>query len=55
MKKASTQLQQLQDSDSDLSDDNDEGKNPHFQISDRGFQFKQLNREFEPHIAKLFN
>ena len=27
----------------------------HFQIGDRGFQFTLLNRDFEPHIAKLFN
>ena len=26
-----------------------------FQIADRVFQFTQLNREFEPHITKLFN
>ena len=55
MKKAFTQLQQLQYSDSDLYDDDEEEKNSHFQISDRGFQFTQLNREFEPHIAKFFN
>ena len=55
MKKAFTQLQQLQESDSDISDDDEEENNSHFQIADRGFQFTQLNREFEPHIAKLFN
>ena len=55
MKKAFTQLQQLQESDSDLSDDDEEEKNSHFQIADRGFQFTQLNRELEPHIANLFN
>ena len=54
-KKAFTKLQQLQESYSDLSDDNDEKENPHFQISDMGFQFTQLNREFKPHIVKLFN
>ena len=50
-----TQLQQLQKSDSDLSDDDDEEEYSHFHITDRGFQFTQLKREFEPHIAKLFN
>ena len=55
IKKAFSQLQQLQESDSDLSDDKDEEENSHFRIADRGFQFAQLNREFEPHIAKIFN
>ena len=55
MKKYFTQLQQLQDSDSDLSNDDEEEKNSHFQISDRGFQLTPLNQESEPHIAKLFN
>ena len=55
MKKYFTQLQQLQESDSNLYDDEDEEENSHFQITDRGFQFTQLNLEFEPHIAKLFN
>ena len=55
MKKAFTQLQQLQESDSDLSDDDDEEQNQHFHIADRVFQFTPLNREFEPHIDKLFN
>ena len=55
MKKSFIQLQQLQESDSDLSDDDDEEENSLFKISDRGFQFTQLNQEFEPHIAKLLN
>ena len=46
MKKSFTHLQQIQESDSDLSDDNDEEENSHFQIADRGFQFKQLKLEF---------
>ena len=55
MKKYFTQIQQLQESDSDLSDDDDEEENSHFQIADMGIQFTQLNQEFKPHIAKLFN
>ena len=55
MKKYFTQIQQIQESDSNLYDDDDDKENSHFQISERGFQFTQLNREFEPHIAKLFN
>ena len=55
MKKSYTQLQKIQESDSNLSDDVDEEENSHFQIVDRGLQFTQLNREFKPHIAKLFN
>ena len=55
MKKAVTQLKQIQESDSELSDDDDEEENSHFQIADRGFQFTQLNREFDPHIAKIFD
>ena len=55
MKKYFTQLQQLQESDSDLSDDDEEEQNSHFHIEDRGVQSTQLNREYEPHIAKLFN
>ena len=30
-------------------------KKSYFQIADVGFQFTQLNQEFKPHIAKLFN
>ena len=55
MKKDFTQLQQIQESGSDLSYDENEEENLHFQIADRGFQFTQLNQEFEPHIAKVFN
>ena len=55
MKKAFTQLQHLQESHSDLSDDDDEEENLHFYILDRVFQFTQLNRELEPYITKLFN
>ena len=55
MKKSYTQLQQIQESDSKLSDDVDEEENSHFHIVDRGFQLTQLNRELEPHISKLFN
>ena len=55
MKKYFTQLQQLKDSDSNLYDDYNEEEQLHLQISGRGFQFTQLNQEFEPHISKLFN
>ena len=55
MKKTFRQLQHIQESDSDLSYDDEEEKNSHLQIADRVFQLTQLNREFEPHIAKLFN
>ena len=55
MKKVFTQLQQLQYSDSDLSDDDEEEQNLHIQIADRGLQFTQLHREFEPYNANLFN
>ena len=57
MKKAFTQLQQLQESDSDLSNDydDDEEQNSHFKIADSRFQFTHLNQEFKPHISKLFN
>ena len=55
MKKKITQLQQLQELDSDLSDDDEEEQNSYFQIADRGFQFTLLNQESKPHIAKLFN
>ena len=44
VKKAFTQLHQLQESDSDLSNDDEEEKNSHFQVADKGFQFTQLNR-----------
>ena len=55
MKNDFTQLQQLQESNSDLYDDDDEEENSHFQIADRGFQFTKLNREFDPHITNIFN
>ena len=55
MKNSFTQLQQIQESDSNLSDDDDEEENLHFYILDRGLQFTQLNQGFEPHIAKIFN
>ena len=48
-----TQLQQLNEDDSDLSDD-DEEEASHFQIGSKGFQFAQLEQDFEPTIAKLF-
>ena len=58
MKKAfttvNTQLQQLREEDSDLSDSDTEEEASHFQFVDNAFQFAQLDQEFEPRIAKLF-
>ena len=54
MKKAFTQLQQMKEADSDISDsDSSEGES-HFQFEDDAFQFTQVEKEFEPQIAKLF-
>ena len=57
MKKAfstiNTQLQQLQE-ESDLSDDSDsQEEDSHFQF-EQGFQFAQLDDQFEPKIRSLF-
>jgi hypothetical protein len=54
MKKALTQLQQMKEDDSNISDsDASEGKS-HFHFADGGFQFTQVENEFEPQITKLF-
>ena len=55
MKKAFTPLQHLQESESNLSDDEYEDRASHFQIAGSRFQVTQLNQEFKPRIAKLFN
>ena len=58
--RVNTQLQWLKDSDSDMSDSKDEYKASHFQMDVINFgknesQFAQLDKEFEPHIASIFN
>ena len=55
MKKAFTPLQHLQESESNLSDDEYEDRASHFQIAGSRFQVTQLNQEFKPRIAKIFN
>ena len=55
-----TQLQKLEEADSDLSDSEDEDEASHFQMAgiDFGksdFQFAQLVKKFDPHIAIPFN
>jgi hypothetical protein len=54
IKKAFTQLQQMKEEDSDMSDSDTSEENSHFQFASNGFQFAQIEREFEPRIAKLF-
>jgi hypothetical protein len=54
MKKTFTQLQQMKESDSDISDSDASEGDSHFQFDDDGFQFTQVEHEFEPQIAKLF-
>jgi hypothetical protein len=54
MKKAFTQLQQVKEAGSNISDlDASEGDS-HFQCKHDDFQFTQVEQEFEPTIAKLF-
>jgi hypothetical protein len=47
-----TQLAQLKEADSDISESEGEEAS-HFQV-DQALQFAQLNKKFEPRIAKLF-
>jgi cellulose biosynthesis protein BcsQ len=54
MKKAFTQLQQMKEDDSNISDANASAGESHFQLADGGFQFTQVENKFEPQIAKLF-
>ena len=55
MKKAFTQLQQMKEDDSDISGSEESAEDSHFQFDHNdGFQFAQVENEFEPHVAKLF-
>jgi hypothetical protein len=54
MKKAFTQLQEMKEADSDISDSEASEGDSHFQFEVGGFQFAQVEKEFEPPIAKLF-
>jgi hypothetical protein len=58
MKKAfttvNTQLENLKEADSDLSGSDDDDGQSHFQM-DAAIQFAQVDKEFEPTIANLFN
>ena len=54
MKKAFTQLQQSKETASDISDSDGSEHDSHFQFETNAFQFTQIEREFEPRIAKLF-
>ena len=55
-----TQNQRLKEANSELSDSEDKDEASNFQISDinfgkSNFQFPQLDKEFEPPIASIFN
>ena len=55
-----TQRKKLKGANSDLSEYEDEDEASHFQMAKinfgkSDFQFAQLNKEFEPHIASIFN
>jgi hypothetical protein len=58
MKKAfttvNTQLEKLKEANSDLSGSEDDDNQSHFQM-DAAIQFAQVDKEFEPTIANLFN
>ena len=54
------QLQRIKYADSSLPDSEDEDKASHLQIYDinwgkSDFKFAQLDKEFEPRIASIFN
>ena len=49
-----TQLQDLREDESDISDSDTESATSHFQFEHDAFQFAQVEAEFEPRIAKLF-
>jgi hypothetical protein len=48
-----TQLAQLKEADSDISESEGDEEALHFQV-DQALQFAQVNNKFEPRIAKLF-
>jgi uncharacterized protein YodC (DUF2158 family) len=54
IKKSFTQLQKTNESDSDISASDELQEESHFQFEVGGFQFAQVENEFEPQIAKLF-
>jgi hypothetical protein len=54
IKKSFTQLQRMDESDSDISDSDESQGESHFQFDEDGFQFTQVEHKFEPQIAKLF-
>ena len=54
MKKAFTQLSKMKEAESDISDSETSEEASHFQFEVGGFQFAQVDNEFEPQIAKLF-
>jgi hypothetical protein len=51
--KVNTKLKKLKETDSDISDSEGDDESPHFQM-DAALQFMQVDKEFEPRIAKLF-
>jgi hypothetical protein len=51
MKKAFTQLQKMKEDDSDVSDSDALEEASHFQFTDGGFQFTQVENKFKPQIA----
>jgi uncharacterized protein YodC (DUF2158 family) len=53
-KKSFTQLQQMKEADSDISHSDESQGESHFQFEVGGFHFAQVEKEFEPQIAKLF-
>jgi Reverse transcriptase (RNA-dependent DNA polymerase) len=53
MKKAFAQLKESKE-ESDISDSDSSEENSHFQFANDGFQFTQVEHEFEPKIAQLF-
>jgi hypothetical protein len=54
MKKAFTQLQKVKEADSDISNSEGSETDSHFQCKHDDFHFTQVEQEFEPQIAKLF-
>jgi hypothetical protein len=48
-----TQLAQLKEADSDISESEEDEEASHFQV-DQALQFAQVDKKFEPRISKLF-